>query len=66
VIGEQQWEYKVVDAFSDTLEGRLNELGRDGWEAIGLSMKESVAVVVLKRLLRPQLGPVRSLPIQFG
>ena len=58
----QKWEYKVVPlAQVATLKkkgeamspGRLNELGSEGWEAVGLSLKRGdlVAwpVVLLKR-----------------
>ena len=60
----QKWEYKIVplaqvgrlkkkaEAMSP---GRLNELGSEGWEAVGLSLKRGdlVAwpVVLLKRPL---------------
>ena len=58
----QKWEYKVVPlAEAGTLKkkaealspDRLNELGSEGWEAVGLSLKRGdlVAwpVVLLKR-----------------
>ena len=60
----QKWEYRVVPLEAagglkkkaDDLEPkRLNELGADGWEAVGLSLKRGdlVAwpVVLLKRPL---------------
>jgi hypothetical protein len=58
----QKWEYLVVPLqeaggikkkSSDVRPDRLNELGRDGWEAVGLTLKRGdlVAwpVVLLKR-----------------
>ena len=35
IIGNSQWEYKVVsvdDSEPESLQGKLNELGKQGWE----------------------------------
>lgn len=65
----QRWEYQVVPlkeaaGIKKGSEGmapaRLNELGSEGWEAVGVSLKQGdlVAwpVVLLKRRLDPQSG----------
>ena len=47
-----QWEYRIVighfEEFHD-LTARLNELGDDGWEAVGLSENDDDFAVLLKR-----------------
>ena len=35
----QKWEYKIEE---DASEARLNELGKDGWELVGVSIKPSL------------------------
>jgi hypothetical protein len=64
IATDTKWEYLVVpldDAGglkkgSDLAPGRLNELGPQGWEAVGLSLKKgdliAWPIVLMKRELR--------------
>ena len=64
IASDTKWEYLVVplgDAGSlkqgaDLAPGRLNELGSQGWEAVGLSLKKgdliAWPIVLMKRALR--------------
>jgi hypothetical protein len=64
IATDTKWEYLVVpldDAGSlkkgaDLAPGRLNELGSQGWEAVGLSLKKgdliAWPIVLMKRELR--------------
>lgn len=61
----QKWEYMVVPlqeagAVKKKSEGmvpeRLNELGSDGWEAVGLSLKRGDLVAWPVVLLKRPLG----------
>lgn len=46
----KKWEYKVERAFDvNELEGQLNELGKDGWEALSFQNATHSIVIVLKR-----------------
>lgn len=60
--GGQRWEYKVVPLAAagsmrkkadDLIPDHLNELGAEGWEAVGLTLKDgdliAWPVVLLKR-----------------
>jgi hypothetical protein len=53
----KRFEYKVLDTGRD-LEARLNELGTDGWEVVGVTTKKQLlisppAAIILMRELRP-------------
>jgi hypothetical protein len=64
IASDTKWEYLVVpldDAGrlkkgADLAPGRLNELGSQGWEAVGLSLKKgdliAWPIVLMKRALR--------------
>jgi hypothetical protein len=55
----QQWEYQLeigkFEEFND-LTKRLNELGNDGWEAVGIAgdAEADNFTVLLKRVKEPQ------------
>ena len=52
------FEYKVIDTGRD-IEERLNELGRQGWEVVGVTTKKQVllappqAVILMRK--RPEV-----------
>ena len=53
----RRFEYKVLDTGRD-IEARLNELGTDGWEVVGVTTKKQLlisppAAIILMRELRP-------------
>jgi len=53
----KRFEYKVLDTGRD-IEARLNELGTDGWEVVGVTTKKQLlisppAAIILMRELRP-------------
>lgn len=54
----QSWEYKFIDmqikffSGTDKTEVLLNELGKDGWEAILVWEKDSQIKILLKRQLQ--------------
>ena len=45
------WTYATVTAQtnSDTLLNRLNEMGQQGWEAVGMTVASTMSQVLLKR-----------------
>jgi hypothetical protein len=45
----REWEYKVVTAHLDKIQGALNAAGVDGWEAVSAVNRDLYATVVLKR-----------------
>ncbi len=52
LIGNSQWEYKVVsvdDTSAETLQNSLNELGREGWELSARLGSNRQASLVFKR-----------------
>ncbi len=44
-----QWEYKVVSAQIDDLEGELNELGNEGWELFSERKEDGKISYIFKR-----------------
>jgi hypothetical protein len=60
-----RWEYAVVISrmeVPEEVEQRLDALGRNGWEAIGLTRTDGDRITVLmKRRFRPQ-RPSEPLP----
>lgn len=50
-----KWEYKFIDLKVKILSGTtqteaaLNELGRDGWEAVGFGEASGIIKILLKR-----------------
>ena len=53
----KRFEYKVLDTGRD-IEARLNELGTDGWEVVGVTTRKQLlisppAAIILMRELRP-------------
>ncbi len=57
LIGNSQWEYKVVsvdDTSAETLQNSLNELGKEGWELSARLGSNRQASLVFKR--RKELG----------
>jgi hypothetical protein len=56
------WEYMWLESVTDDA-GRLTELGREGWEAVGLSpaqnhLGRTYVMVLLKRLAPARTGVV--------
>ena len=57
MIMETKWEYKLVsvpnssrEEHREVAEGRLNQKGQEGWEAVGLTRQGTEhALVLLKR-----------------
>ncbi|MDP6904052.1 MAG: DUF4177 domain-containing protein [Verrucomicrobiota bacterium] len=52
LIGNSQWEYKVVsvdDASAETLQNSLNDLGKEGWELSARLGSNRQASLVFKR-----------------
>lgn len=57
LIGNSQWEYKVVsvdDTSAETLQNNLNDLGKEGWELSARLGSNRQASLVFKR--RKELG----------
>ena len=57
LIGNSQWEYKVVsvdDTSAETLQNNLNDLGKEGWELSTRLGNNRQASLVFKR--RKELG----------
>jgi hypothetical protein len=53
----RRFEYRVIDTGQD-IEARLNELGTDGWEVVGVTTKKQLliappAAIILMRELQP-------------
>lgn len=46
----REWEYRVVTAHLDKVQGELNAAGVDGWEAVSAVNRDLYATVVLKRV----------------
>jgi len=56
LIGNSQWEYKVVsvdDASAETLQNSLNDLGKEGWELSTRLGSNRQASLVFKRRKEP-------------
>ena len=52
-----RFEYRVLDTGQD-IEARLNELGTDGWQVVGVTTKKQLliappAAIILMRELEP-------------
>jgi hypothetical protein len=53
----RRYEYRVIDTEQD-IEARLNELGADGWQVVGVTTKKQLliappAAIILMRELEP-------------
>jgi len=53
----RRFEYRVIDTEQD-IEARLNELGTDGWQVVGVTTKKQLliappAAIILMRELEP-------------
>jgi hypothetical protein len=53
----RRFEYRVIDTGQD-IEARLNELGTDGWQVVGVTTKKQLliappAAIILMRELEP-------------
>lgn len=46
-----RWEYKLLPLATKEYETRLQHLGSDGWEAVGMATEAHHLVVLLKRSL---------------
>jgi len=57
---EEKWEYKTINVGTDNpteVTDKLNRLGNEGWEAVGISQKSNAAGITLGfyvLLKRPQ------------
>lgn len=52
---QPRWEYRVIIVnlkFTSHTEDQLNDLGRDGWEAVGILPEGSQTMALLKRRVK--------------
>jgi hypothetical protein len=56
----RQFEYKVLDTGRD-IESRLNELGAEGWQVVGVTTKKQLFIappqaIILMREVKPAVA----------
>jgi hypothetical protein len=68
----KRFEYMVIDTARD-VEARLNELGAEGWQVVGVTTKKQMliaapAAIILMRELEPREGLLAPIErtIQLG